>query len=500
MNDLPAPSAPHARAPPPPPSGPPPKISTSEDRAPLLNKPNRSIQDNDEEVTEYDGDYDTDIASGAAHKDALKAHARSPSLEDDSITSETPIRQSALPPSGQTPLGAPRAVPPPPPNTQIGTRQSSDGPRGAPPPPPPPKQKQVEGGGEYDPYRYSAPMHGLSSPQHAEEHFSTRSALAESDDIVTSPQISQHRRLPSTNQLPSHQSPVSAGGSFLNTQDQRQSSDMHRTSTTIRRSADVSRQSGEHHMASDVDLGHQTGWWAQANRPPPVFQDRRDLIFEIDESSTPRRGGKTTISKEVYVLFMDYSQTQISVQFEATDPDLPTRLEQKHEPPPRGLRQDQLENAHETFGRRIADTAKSKEGGTIGDGSPFALPYELMSSIRDALPPVGVRAYGALVYTNLANATVQQHDEIRPGDIVTFRNAKFGGHRGPMKTKYTTEVGRPDHVGIVVDWDGTKKKLRAWEQGRESKKVKVESFKFGDMKSGEVKVWRVMSRAWIGWS
>lgn len=68
-----------------------------------------------------------------------------------------------------------------------------------------------------------------------------------------------------------------------------------------------------------------------------------------------------------------------------------------------------------------------------------------------------------------------------------------------MHQKYNIEVGRPDHVAVVVDWDGTKKKVRAWEQGRESRKVKMESFKLGDLRSGEVKVWRVVARAWVGW-
>ena len=61
------------------------------------------------------------------------------------------------------------------------------------------------------------------------------------------------------------------------------------------------------------------------------------------------------------------------------------------------------------------------------------------------------------------------------------------------------DVGRPEHVGIVVDWDGTKRKLRAWEQGREGRRVKMESFRLGDLRSGEVKIWRVVGRAWVGW-
>ena len=205
------------------------------------------------------------------------------------------------------------------------------------------------------------------------------------------------------------------------------------------------------------------------------------------------------MTKMVYVLFMDYSQTVVTAHFEPKDP-LNASLEQRHEPPPQHLRQDQLENAHTRFGSRIAEAASTKKEISVGDGSPHALVLDLLSALPEALLPVGVRAYGANVYANLANASVKQFDEIRPGDIVTFRNAKFQGHRGPMHSKYSVEVGKPDHVGVVIDWDGTKKKVRAWEQGRESKKIKPESFKFGDLRSGEVKVWRVMARSWVGWN
>lgn len=262
---------------------------------------------------------------------------------------------------------------------------------------------------------------------------------------------------------------------------------------------DVPRPSGEHgFIASDADLGQSSQWWRQPNTPPPVFQNRLDVIFEVEESSTTRRGARKSITKVVYILYMDYSQTVVTVVFDAQNP-AEVALEQHHEPPPARMRQDQLEDAHTRFGARIADEANSKTNSVVGDGSSQSLVQTLFSSLPDALPPVGVRAFGALVYANLANATIQQLDEIRPGDIVTFRNTKFQGHRGPMHSKYNVEIGKPDHVGIVVDWDGTKKKIRAWEQGRESKKVKMESFKLGDMRSGEAKVWRVMSRQWVGW-
>lgn len=279
---------------------------------------------------------------------------------------------------------------------------------------------------------------------------------------------------------------------------------------------DQSRPSGDADggfIARDVDLGQSSRWWAQPNMPPPAFQNRRDIFFEIDESTTSRRGGKTTVSKDVYVLFRDYSKSHINAQFDAGNVD-DVQLQQEHGPPPGRLRQDQLEDAYMRFGSRLASMVSSKEGSVVGDGSPQGLVLDLLSQLPGALLPVGTRAYGALVYQNIGNATVAQYDEIRPGDIVSFRNARFQGKHGNLHTKYSQEVGKPDHVGIVAEWDGTKKKIRAWEQGKDEEggeaekgkskksgkvKVKAESFRLGDLRSGEVRVWRLMGRGWVGW-
>ncbi|KAL6717098.1 assembly of actin patch protein [Lecanora helva] len=499
------PSAPQARAPPPPPptNAPPSRAPTFEGRVPPMPPPipKGRNQESDEEVTEYEGDYDTDIASSAPHKDALKSHARAPSLDDDPITDEASPHHSGLPSLEPSSSGAPRAVPPPPPNQAPKvTRQSSDMPRAAPPSPPLPKEQAYdEGNDDYDPYNYSRTNQSgpPRSRYDAEKPITPR--IEDPDPMATT---SPHQRSASTmgNQLqsqhlasPSLPAPSNFGSGA------RQSMDVQRSNTTLRRSVDGPRASGEHgSIANDIDLGSSSQWWTRPDTPPPIFQNRRDLVFEIEETSTTRRGGKQAITRIVYVLFMDYSQTVVTAHFEAREP-ANVSLDQRHEPPPQNLRQDQLENAHTRFGSRIAEGAAPKEGSIVGDGSPNALVLDLLSPLPDALLPVGVRAYGALIYANLANASVRQFDEIRPGDIVTFRNAKFQGHRGTMHSKYSNEVGKPDHVGVVIDWDGTKKKIRAWEQGRESKKVKSESFKLGDMRSGEVRVWRVMARSWVGW-
>lgn len=444
--------------PPPPPSGPPPRHSV-EDSRPGMSDASGSNRpsDTEEEVTEYEADYDTDIGNKVAHRDALKGkeHGRG----DDETPLPSPILSPQMPP---------RAVPPPPPPPPGNPppsrkgRQSMDMPRAAPPPVPAPEVYDED---DYDPYKYDSPRYESPPPPTV--------------PVNLPPPPAQGSRSGNRQSLDVSRPPQSSG----------------------RRSMDQSRPVAEY-VAHDIDLAEHTMWWKTPNTPPPVFQGRpRDLYFEVEDSSTitSRRSGRTTtITKDVYVLFHDYSQTVITVVYDPADPSSAT-LSQRHEPPPPQPRQDQLEAFASRYGAKIAAGAKVREGTVVGDGDPFSLVRELFSLAPGILPAAGGRSYGALVYANLANASVQQFDEIRAGDIVTFRNARFQGHKGGLHQKYSSEVGRPDHVGVVCEWDGTKKKVRVWEQGREGRKVKVEGFKVGDLRSGEMKVWRGVGRSWVGW-
>lgn len=477
------------------------KKSPTEDSKGYADGPkSRLLEESEEEITEYEGDYDTDMAPGATRKPSLKSHGRFSSLEDDSMTEEGDFHHSALPSLGPPISTVPRAVPPPPPSLPPRNhRQSSDMPRAPPPPPPPSKEPTYEHHDE----KSDPKTHPISTQETPLDHgnFSTESPKTPVNDdpdglySVSPPRHNTILQQPLEDSSQYDQASLSAPGRVP----PRKSSEVQQTSKISRGSTDGQRTSlDQSYIAADIDLGQDSQWWVQPNLPPPVLQNRQDIIYEIEETSTTRRGGKQTVTKTVYILYMDYSQTRISAQFEPREPTS-VNFEQQHDSPPTRPRQDQLESAHTKFGLRISEGVNSKKETVVGDGTPQALVEELISTLPEALPPVGVRAYGALVYANLANATVQQLDEIRSGDIITFRNAKFQGHRGPMKSKYAYDVGKPDHIGIVVDWDGTKKKVRAWEQGRESKKVRIESFKLSDMRSGEVKVWRVMARNWVGW-
>lgn len=486
---------------------------------PTLAPPNRqsaAVQPSEDEErgeSDYEGDYDTDIASSAKHKDALKAHVREPSLDDsttaDEMTSVTTTQQQL-----------PRAVPPPPPSqAPKAGRPSMDAPRTAPPPVPPPQSRppyvdEVD----YDPYRYDVgrapPSAPLAVPLAAPPIPPTEGQGSDADEDESPPPLARKstERVPPppphgvVPPMPSpgvlqHQPPPARALP-------KQSLDIQRQPTIGRRSQEGgNRQSGEFagQMAQDVDLSYGSQWWTAQAGLPPALQSRNgvDILSESEESHTSKRGGRMTISKDIYVLYMDYSQTIITAQYDSQHP-ADVILEQRHQPPPSRLRQDQLESYWQRFGRAISETANAagnnKKDNVFGDGSPPSLPLELIKRHPDALLPVGTRAYGALVYANLANASTMQFDEIRPGDIITVRNAKFEGHHGAMKTKYKSDYG-PSHVGIVEEWDGTRRTIRAWEQGREKKAgVRSEKFRLGDLRSGEVRVWRVVGREWVGWA
>ncbi len=132
------------------------------------------------------------------------------------------------------------------------------------------------------------------------------------------------------------------------------------------------------------------------------------------------------VNKDVYVLFADYSQTVINVRFDAKNPSdvIPSsdmkRLLAK-------LRQDQLEvgTRKDLAAKNLGGCSLQCKNTTVGDGTSHGLIQHLLSPLSDVLCSVGTRSYGALVYANLANASVQQHGKILVGEVISFRNARL---------------------------------------------------------------------------
>jgi myosin tail region-interacting protein MTI1 len=249
--------------------------------------------------------------------------------------------------------------------------------------------------------------------------------------------------------------------------------------------------------AKEEEFRDGSSWWLESGQPPIAFRDRDDLVFEVEDASSTRRGGFSTMTREVYILFSDYSQRIITAQYDQSDPGNPI-LSQRHRAPPAVPSKVDLEVRHEQIGAQIVVAAESKVGTCVGSGTSFALVESVLKTVGDCLPSAGRRSHGAPIYSNIGNSSVAQFDEIRPGDIVAFRHAVFQS-QGGLRGKVVTEAGKPDHVAIVQEWNGSKRKLKVVEQRVDQRRVGHNSYRVSDLKSGEVHVFRPMPRSWVDW-
>ena len=400
-----------------------------------------------------------------------KDHPYDDSDEDNqSVSSDDQIDESHSAPRESSPMSPVSRPPPPPPVLPPKSPPISS----SMPPPIPPTQRTFDVSPMYNESPPSLPPIPPPVPLSMHQH---RTPLQYDSPQSPSPQPS---------------SPTSTA--FRRTQSERPSLD----SSRGRSSMEPQRREGGPYIAmreENIQDGHP--WWQDPGSPPPVFKNRPDLIYEVEDSTSTRRGGHTTITREVYILFSDYSQTIVTAQYDHDDPSRAT-LSQRHLPPPPQPSKMELEARHDQVGHQVVALAQARLGSAVGDGSSLAFVLEIFSKLENCLPSAGARSHGALIYSNFGNSSTKQFDEIRPGDIVAFRNAIFQGHGG-LRGKIVTEVGKPDHVAVIQEWNGSKKKLKVLEQRQENRRVSHSSYKIGELKSGEVHVFRPMPRSWVDW-
>jgi hypothetical protein len=287
-----------------------------------------------------------------------------------------------------------------------------------------------------------------------------------------------------------------------------------------RRSIDTSKRSSEFHshsrqasvdvsslgniqentkrLATEFNLDDGTQWWFTEAGVPRSVTERNDIIYEIDESQHIQRGGKVFLVRDIYVLFADYSQTIITVEFSSQNDHV--AFQQRIENAPAALRQEQLVNASQTFGARISQKVLEYVGQSLPKGQLLST---LLKSLGGVAPVIPYHSYGVLLYKNISNINVRQYEEILPGDIAVFSNAFFQGHKGSLHQKYIQEVTGVI-VGVVHEYDGVKRKIKVYEQSPKEDhglyKVKSENYRLGDLKNGEVKVFRLVGREFVSWN
>jgi myosin tail region-interacting protein MTI1 len=375
------------------------------------------------------------------------------------------------------------------PSSQSPQTPSSSSPRAPPPPPPfqPPTSPPRRALQQPPPIPSVAPVYGRTQSNWSTNlppvPLSAPFEIGHSSDIYGPSSVSQ-------GQIISSSSPSVA---LRRTVSDRQSLEIPEPRTS------VDRTLGDPLYMAMRDENFQEGsnWWLEPNSPPPIYDKRDDLVVEVEDSRAARRGGRSTMTREVYVLFTDYSQKMITVQYDLDDSLHPT-FSQRNKPPPPDPSKTELENWHRQLGPQILSSAESRLGENIGDGTSYAFVKDIVGGISSYLPSPDAHSHGFVVYSNIGNSSTKQCDEIRPGDIVVFRNVIFQTHGG-LRGKSRVEVGKPEHVAVVQEWNGSKKKLKVFEQRPEQRRVSHNSYKISELKTGEVHVFRPIPRSWIDW-
>lgn len=295
----------------------------------------------------------------------------------------------------------------------------------------------------------------------------------------------------------------------------RSSGEIRRASTDINRkaSSDLGRSKSIKEIDTQADIGvtlfeqellvinESSCWWIKDN-VPDCFQSKlgSDLIYEVESTKVQKRAGREVIYKDYYILFHDLSQLTIELQYETDDPRATIKVNNVLTTPPSQSRRDILEKYHAQFGGSVVDVALRLFGNKLSGGIVWTIFQQLKSQYPNLLDPVGSKSFGATIYKN-ANHSVTQLDDIKPGDILCMRNAKFTSHKGlgGLSSKSIVVGDGPGvYSAVIVEFDAKKEKFRVLDSEGPGV-VKKESYKISDLKSGQIRVFRPVGRDFVGW-
>lgn len=249
------------------------------------------------------------------------------------------------------------------------------------------------------------------------------------------------------------------------------------------------------------ELESTSGWWIKNDIPDSLAAKLgTDLIFEVDTNKVYKRGGRQVVYKDYYILFHDLSQIVLELQYHADDPRatvIVIALAAKGAPQ---IRKDHLHKMSSSLGAIAADGAQKYLGAKISGGIVPEVFGQLLKNDPNVLEPIGEKAFGATIYKN-NNANIVKIDEVRPGDILCAKGAKFASHKGLKGLGNKSIVlgeGNEMYAGVIVEYDPRKDKVKVLENDR-SGIVKREGYRLDELKSGRVRIFRIVDRDYVGW-
>ncbi|CAH6721134.1 myosin tail region-interacting protein MTI1 [[Candida] jaroonii] len=235
-----------------------------------------------------------------------------------------------------------------------------------------------------------------------------------------------------------------------------------------------------------------SNWWLKDLLPEFLtIKIGSELIFEVDSNQITKRGNRTKVYKDYYILFYDLSQIVFELEYELQDPRTTVKFTNLDQKPIPLVRKDLLDKYYHTYSNEIL-----KIVGGLGNINNNSLVSVVTSKLGGSLPPIGSKSFGVPIYKNVNNHNVSKTDDIRPGDILCIKNGKFQIHKG-LGSK-TLIVGDEEiYSSIIGEFDPKKEKFKVFESVNGN--IKQTSYKTSEMKSGQIRVFRIVGRDYVDW-
>jgi len=178
----------------------------------------------------------------------------------------------------------------------------------------------------------------------------------------------------------------------------------------------------------------------------------------------------------------------------------PSLLSHKPKPSELQLSADDLMTVWGRVGVQVCEVATSlfenSRKTIVGDGTYAGFINAVLAGVPNAAPiSVASGEYGYLVYAQNGSSVQKRASEIMPGDIVEIHEGKLKGHKGIQA--YHQNVGGSGGalLGIVGEFEAKKSKIRVFHANQhvgQQQFVESVSYRLEDLKSGTVKVYRVL--------
>ncbi|KAI6030456.1 hypothetical protein F5J12DRAFT_902957 [Pisolithus orientalis] len=133
-----------------------------------------------------------------------------------------------------------------------------------------------------------------------------------------------------------------------------------------------------------------------------------------------------------------------------------------------------------------SDLFEKSKRSLVGDGSYPGFVRAVLAQVPEALQSSDPEECGYVIYAQ-TGATVQRRvADIMPGDVIMFWDAKLKGHKNLHAYSQTVGMG-----------EGWSSKVRVWQANQHvgQQSVEIVSYRLEDLKSGQVKIFRVLEKA-----